>query len=183
MRFTQYNACRRHDHRQSGARAVSTYGNVTVTGDVAISGNVGVADVDAGATTITVNAGGTLTVPQGGTLTVTNTGTIINNGAIVNEGAIVNNGTITNHAGSTFTGANPTGNGTFTPPPTDTYALTVTNGTGGGNYAEGATVTITANPAPDGQRFKEWSISQRSPLQRAQARTVKPPNSPCPHRR
>ena len=142
-----------------GARAVSTYGNVTVTGDIAISGNVGVADVDAGATTITVNAGGTLTVPQGRTLTVTNTGTIINNGAIVNEGAIVNNGTITNHAGSTYTGANPTGNGTFTPPPTDTYALTVTNGTGGGNYAEGATVTITANPAPDGQRFKEWSIS------------------------
>lgn len=142
-----------------GARAVSTYGTVTVTGDVAISGNVGVADVDAGATTITVNAGGTLTVPQGGTLTVTNTGTIVNNGAIVNEGAIVNNGTITNHAGSSYMGANPTGNGSFTPPPSGTYALTVTNGTGGGSYAEGATVTITANAASSGQRFKEWTVT------------------------
>jgi len=121
---------------------------------------VGVADVDDGATTITVNAGGTLIVPQGGTLTVTNTGTIVNNGAIVNSGSIVNNGTITNHAGSTYTGANPTGTGSFTPPPSGAaYALTVINGTGSGSYAEGATVTITANPAPDGQRFKEWSIS------------------------
>lgn len=55
---------------------------------------------------------------------------------------------------------NPTGTGSFTPPPSGAaYALTVTSGTGSGSYAEGATVTITANPAPDGQRFKEWSIS------------------------
>ena len=145
-----------------GAMAVFSAGggSITVTGKVTISGNVGVADVDDGATTITVNAGGTLIVPQGGTLTVTNTGTIVNNGAIVNSGSIVNNGTITNHAGSTYTGANPTGTGSFTPPPSGAaYALTVTSGTGSGSYAEGATVTITANPAPDGQRFKEWSIS------------------------
>ena len=141
-----------------GARAVSS-DTVTVTGDVAISGNVGVTDSQ-WPITITVNAGGTLTVPSGRTLTVTNTGTIVNNGAIVNSGSIVNNGTITNHAGSTYTGANPTGTGTFTPPPSGAaYALSVTNGTGSGSYAEGATVTITANPAPDGQRFKEWSIS------------------------
>ena len=145
-----------------GAMAVFSAGggSITVTGKVTISGNVGVADVDDGATTITVNAGGTLIVPQGGTLTVTNTGTIVNNGAIVNSGSIVNNGTITNHAGSTYTGANPTGTGSFTPPPSGAaYALTVTSGTGSGSYAEGATVTITANLAPDGQRFKEWSIS------------------------
>lgn len=141
-----------------GARAVSS-DTVTVTGDVAISGNVGVTDSQ-WPITITVNAGGTLTVPSGRTLTVTNTGTIVNNGAIVNSGSIVNNGTITNHEGSTYTGANPTGTGTFTPPPSGAaYALSVTNGTGSGSYAEGETVTITANPAPDGQRFKEWSIS------------------------
>lgn len=143
-----------------GAMAVfSASGSpITVTGDVAISGDVGATDFQL-PTTITINAGGTLTVPSGGTLTVTNTGTIVNNGAIVNSGSIVNNGTITNHAGSTYTGANPTGNGTFTPPPSGTYALTVTNGTGGGSYAEGATVTITANAPTSGQRFKEWNIS------------------------
>ena len=40
-----------------------------------------------------------------------------------------------------------------------TYAVTVTNGTGGGNYAAGATVNITADTAPTGQKFKEWTSS------------------------
>jgi hypothetical protein len=39
------------------------------------------------------------------------------------------------------------------------YAVTVNNGTGGGNYLAGATVSITANNAPSGQRFKQWNIS------------------------
>ena len=39
------------------------------------------------------------------------------------------------------------------------YILTVTNGSGGGNFAQGAIVTITANTAPSGQRFKQWNIS------------------------
>lgn len=43
--------------------------------------------------------------------------------------------------------------------PAITYALTVTNGTGGGSYAKDAVVAITANTAPSGQRFKEWSIT------------------------
>lgn len=43
--------------------------------------------------------------------------------------------------------------------PTSTYALTVTNGTGGGNYAKDAVIAITANTAPSGQQFKEWSIT------------------------
>ncbi|WP_312643600.1 InlB B-repeat-containing protein, partial [Hydrogenoanaerobacterium sp.] len=38
-----------------------------------------------------------------------------------------------------------------------TYALTVTNGAGSGNYVEGAIVNITADAVPDGQRFKEWT--------------------------
>ena len=41
--------------------------------------------------------------------------------------------------------------------PVATYAVTVTNGTGSGQYAEGASVTITTDTAPDGQRFKEWT--------------------------
>lgn len=38
------------------------------------------------------------------------------------------------------------------------YEVNVTNGSGSGNYAQGSTVTITANTAPNGQRFKDWSI-------------------------
>ena len=37
------------------------------------------------------------------------------------------------------------------------YALTVTNGTGSGNYPLGTQVTVTANAAPSGQRFAAWT--------------------------
>jgi len=40
-----------------------------------------------------------------------------------------------------------------------TYAVAVANGSGGGSFTAGTTVTITANAAPSGQRFKEWSIT------------------------
>lgn len=39
-----------------------------------------------------------------------------------------------------------------------TYAVTVNNGTGGGNYAEGATVTITADEAAEGTEFSSWTV-------------------------
>ena len=38
------------------------------------------------------------------------------------------------------------------------YAVTVTNGSGTGQYAQGETVTITAGAAPSGQQFKEWEV-------------------------
>ncbi len=38
------------------------------------------------------------------------------------------------------------------------YTVTVNNGTGDGNYTEGATVTITADAAPNGKQFKEWKV-------------------------
>ena len=38
-----------------------------------------------------------------------------------------------------------------------TYAVTVNNGTGGGEYAEGESVAIAANAAPEGQRFAGWT--------------------------
>jgi hypothetical protein len=41
--------------------------------------------------------------------------------------------------------------------PGTTYALTVTSGTGSGNYAAGAVVTITANAAPSGKVFDRWT--------------------------
>ena len=40
-----------------------------------------------------------------------------------------------------------------------TYSVTVTNGTGGGEYAEGATVTITANAPETGMEFTSWTIN------------------------
>lgn len=38
-----------------------------------------------------------------------------------------------------------------------TYALTVTSGSGGGSYAAGTSVAITANTAPTGQVFDKWT--------------------------
>ena len=42
--------------------------------------------------------------------------------------------------------------------PEATYTVTVTNGSGTGEYAQGETVTITAGAAPGGQQFKEWEV-------------------------
>jgi hypothetical protein len=39
------------------------------------------------------------------------------------------------------------------------YTVTVNSGTGSGDYEEGATVTITADAAPAGQQFKDWTTS------------------------
>jgi len=49
--------------------------------------------------------------------------------------------------------------GAATNPPTtgSVYALTVVNGSGSGSYAANTTVSIAANPAPQGQVFKNWS--------------------------
>ena len=44
------------------------------------------------------------------------------------------------------------------------YSLTVTNGTGGGVFTEGASVTITANAPTTGQRFAGWTIDGISGL-------------------
>jgi|GEM_PF-2643688 len=38
-----------------------------------------------------------------------------------------------------------------------TYEVTVNNGTGGGNYVAGASVTITADTPQSGKQFKEWT--------------------------
>lgn len=38
-----------------------------------------------------------------------------------------------------------------------TYELTVTNGSGDGEHEEGATITITADAAPEGKQFDTWT--------------------------
>jgi len=47
---------------------------------------------------------------------------------------------------------------TASPNPPTLYQVTVNNGSGEGTYAEGATVTITANVAPSGKVFDEWTV-------------------------
>ena len=42
--------------------------------------------------------------------------------------------------------------------PPATYSVTVTNGTGGGEYTAGATVTITANAPATGKVFTSWTL-------------------------
>ena len=48
------------------------------------------------------------------------------------------------------------------------YSLTVNNGTGGGVFTEGASVTITANAPTTGQRFTGWTIEGVSGLDTTQ---------------
>jgi len=47
---------------------------------------------------------------------------------------------------------------TYKDAPEDTFALTVTNGSGDGNYTVGAVVDIQANTPPEGQMFDQWTV-------------------------
>jgi hypothetical protein len=47
----------------------------------------------------------------------------------------------------------------YVPPTPQTYAVTVTNGTGSASYAEGDTVSISANAPAAGQVFDTWTTS------------------------
>lgn len=43
-------------------------------------------------------------------------------------------------------------------PPAPKFNVTVNNGTGSGQYEEGAYVSITANAAPEGKKFGNWAV-------------------------
>jgi hypothetical protein len=75
--------------------------------------------------------------------------------------------TVKNPSASTTTLTMPASNATVTANYATSYALTVVSGAGGGNYAAGALVTITANAPPSGQAFLDWT-----------GMTVKNPNAP-----
>jgi len=53
-----------------------------------------------------------------------------------------------------------------------TYIVIVTNGTGGGSFEVGATVTVTANAAPAGQVFDKWVTSDGVALANANNKTT-----------
>ena len=50
----------------------------------------------------------------------------------------------------------------YTDSQSKTYTVTVTGGEGSGSYAAGTTVTLIADPAPDGQIFDRWVIESGS---------------------
>jgi len=52
------------------------------------------------------------------------------------------------------------------------YALTVTGGSGSGNYEENASVTVVASDAPDGKAFSKWTGDGASLLSNTSAATV-----------
>ncbi len=85
----------------------------------------------------------------------------------------VNPGTTTVNGDRTFT---------YTFEPVPTYAVTVNKGTGGGDYAEGESVTITANAPEPGMQFKEWTGAENLTFTEGSASTstatfTMPPNA------
>jgi uncharacterized repeat protein (TIGR02543 family) len=60
----------------------------------------------------------------------------------------------------------------WTENPTLSYTVIVNSGTGGGNFAVGATVTITANAAPSGKVFDKWTTSDGVSFANASATTT-----------
>ena len=108
---------------------------------------------------VTVNNGtGSGNYAPGATVTIT--ADAPNPGDTFTGWTVVSGGVTLHSASSTAT--------TFTMPATPvevtatyeliTYAVTVNNGTGGGNYAPGATVTITADAPNPGDTFTGWTV-------------------------
>jgi hypothetical protein len=72
------------------------------------------------------------------------------------SGAVITDGNTANPATFTMPANAVTLTATFAQNTAPTYALTVISGSGSGNYAAGAQVTITANLAPSGKVFDKW---------------------------
>ncbi len=58
------------------------------------------------------------------------------------------------------------------PRPDGTYSLEVFNGSGSGHYVPGSQIVITADPAPEGQRFAGWDVSPASTVVTDKTRVV-----------
>lgn len=114
----------------------------TLRGDYTLTKDLNIADDG----TFTVAEGAKLTVAEG--VTLTNQGTLVNNGAIagkvVNDGTAYNKGTLPSDMSGTGT--------------VYEQHVIVNGGTGTGNYAEGSTVTITADDPAEGKMFTGWTV-------------------------
>ena len=117
---------------------------LTLTGTV-VPGNAQNRDIDFG---ISENDGGTGAQIDGNTFTAPHAGTVWVN-AFIEDG--LGDGWLYHQPFKitvSAAGVTPTA-----------YTVAVTNGTGSGSYVANAAVSIAANPAPSGWRFKEWSIT------------------------
>ena len=118
-----------------------------------------------------INAANTIDLSGGGTVTLTalgkQTSAMIGGTVTATSGTKLEKGTYYPDLG-TYDGEYDGSSKTVlqfvheAPAPATTYKVTVTNGTGSGNYAEGETVTITANAASDGQMFDKWVVEDGS---------------------
>jgi hypothetical protein len=121
-----------------GARAITTNG-----GTLQMLAAVSPANATNAAVTWSVIPGtGSATIGSTGLLTATGNGTVWVR-ATAQDGSGVQAQLEVTISGQTV-------------PPTQ-YPLIVTKGTGGGNYASGVVITITANAAPSGQVFDKWT--------------------------
>ena len=118
-----------------------------------------------------INAANTIDLSGGGTVTLTalgkQTSAMIGGTVTATSGTKLEKGTYYPDLG-TYDGEYDGSSKTVlqfvheAPAPATTYKVTVTNGTGSGNYAEGETVTITANAASDGQMFDKGVVEDGS---------------------
>ena len=143
----------------------------TITVTISAAGIVGAPTFAPAAGTYTENQTVTLSSStNGATLYYTTDGTTPTTGSHVYSGAISVTGTAGQSISTTIKAiavkdgmqTSSVASATYvieipTPAP-GTYAVTVNNGTGDGSYAEGATVTITADAAPSGQEFDTWTV-------------------------
>jgi len=110
--------------------------------------------------TVTLTGSGFL---AGATVLNTSNGTAVQvPTSTVTANTIVASGYQASAPNATFTVVNPSAvpsNGVTVPVSGGgtTYSLSVINGTGGGSYAAGTTVAITANAPPQGQTFVNWT--------------------------
>jgi len=166
---------------QTGANVIQNYGtfgnilmtttavtatSITATGYQGSAGSVSFTvsnpgTVPSNAISVPVTAGYHLTVVEGSGSGVYAAGTVATleansppSGTIFQSwtGAVVGNAT-----SSTTTLTMPPSDTTVTANFQPAYQLTVVNGTGGGSYASGTTVTISANSAPSGEAFTQWT--------------------------
>jgi Divergent InlB B-repeat domain len=129
------------------ANASAATTTITMTSSVTVTANFAVGPLY---TLTVVNGQGSGNYVAGATVTITANAPPAGSSFLAWTGA-----TVASTTASTTTLTMPAANTTVTA--TYSYTLTVINGTGSGQYAAGAVVPITANAAPSGEYFQQWT--------------------------
>lgn len=130
----------------NAATNIAVSGNIEITFSEAMNPAAGVGEVK-------LNSGTALT---GGSWTNATTYTVPYSGLTASTAYTVSISGFQDAAGNAMD-ANNTNGFTTAAQGVTLYTLTVANGTGGGSYAAGAQVSITADAAPAGQVFDKWT--------------------------